>query len=168
MDSTTYSPASLQILSTIHTVASKMFGIVLTTPSYYPTSYTEQLYPLYSATCNLAVPSSTSLSIFKITNREKMDAIPLTRSQVVLAAIIIIITYTIASLTYSARRPKVFPPGPPRIWLLGNLHQISLGTSLIKYQEWKNIYGDILGLKLGPQNAVMLMTAAHVRELFDR
>jgi cytochrome P450 len=90
------------------------------------------------------------------------------RPQIALAVFVAIIVYAVASLAFSTRPPKGFPPGPPRIWLLGNLHQIPAGTSLLKYHEWKKFYGSLLGLKFGPQNAVMLMTAAHVRELFDK
>ncbi|KAL2110450.1 hypothetical protein VUR80DRAFT_1165 [Thermomyces stellatus] len=68
----------------------------------------------------------------------------------------------------STRRPKGFPPGPPTLFGVGNLHQIPIERPFIKFHEWAETYGDIIGLKVGPANLVVLHDPQYVRELLDR
>lgn len=68
----------------------------------------------------------------------------------------------------STRRPKGFPPGPPTLLGVGNLHQIPIERPFIKFHEWAETYGDIIGLKVGPANLVVLHDPQYVRELLDR
>nr|XP_036588032.1 cytochrome p450 [Colletotrichum truncatum]KAF6799173.1 cytochrome p450 [Colletotrichum truncatum] len=76
--------------------------------------------------------------------------------------------YLIGSWALAARRPKDFPPGPPPTWGFGNALQIPLDKSFLKFGEWKETYGDIIGLKIGSQDMVILQSAEHVRELFEK
>ncbi|KAH8892827.1 cytochrome P450 [Thozetella sp. PMI_491] len=68
----------------------------------------------------------------------------------------------------STLRPPNFPPGPPVIPGLGNLHQIPLRQPYLTYTNWAKTYGPVLGLKAGPGNVVVLNNADHVRELFSK
>ncbi|SPO05427.1 related to O-methylsterigmatocystin oxidoreductase [Cephalotrichum gorgonifer] len=68
----------------------------------------------------------------------------------------------------STIRTKDFPPGPPTFPGIGNLHQIPLEQPFIKFHEWSKVYGDIIGLKIGPNNIVVLHSAKYVRELLDK
>lgn len=89
----------------------------------------------------------------------------------------------LAGYYFAAQRPKDFPPGPPTIPFLGNLHLLPLSKSFLKYtcphanpyvqssvliasrfDEWANEYGPIVGLKFGPQNVVVLNNYHHVKE----
>ncbi|KAF7518253.1 hypothetical protein G7054_g13511 [Neopestalotiopsis clavispora] len=65
-------------------------------------------------------------------------------------------------------RPKDFPPGPPIIPGLGNLHQMSTTKPYLLFHEWSKHYGDIVGLKAGTGNLVLLNTPELVHELFDK
>lgn len=65
-------------------------------------------------------------------------------------------------------RPKGFPPGPPIIPGLGNLHQMPLQKPYLKFHEWAKQYGDVVGIKIGTGNLVLLNTPNMVRELFDK
>lgn len=85
-----------------------------------------------------------------------------------LAAAAAVFTYFAGSWVLSNRRSKDFPPGPPTAWILGNALQIPLHKAFLKFHEWKDAYGDIIGLKIGPQNMVILSSAEHVRELFEK
>lgn len=66
----------------------------------------------------------------------------------------------------STRRPKNYPPGPPTLLGLGNLHQIPRLWHHLKLDDWAKQYGPITGLKLGPLNVIVLNDAALVHQLF--
>ncbi|KAF6822195.1 cytochrome p450 [Colletotrichum plurivorum] len=78
------------------------------------------------------------------------------------------IIYLVGSWLLGARRPKNFPPGPAPVLGLGNILQLPPDKIYLKLHEWREEYGDILGLKIGSENMVILQTAEHVRELFER
>jgi hypothetical protein len=104
---------------------------------------------------------------------------------IVSPAIYIIVRYFLAS-----RRPNGFPRGPPTVPFLGNLHQLprsqfflqySIPTSTLTYplpyacssiytntftrfHRWRKDYGDIIGLKFGSKNVVILNNYKHVTE----
>ena len=65
----------------------------------------------------------------------------------------------------STLRPSGYPPGPPTLLGLGNLHQIPRLWSHLKLDSWAKEYGRITGLKLGPLNVVVLNDASLVHEL---
>ncbi|KAH8880362.1 cytochrome P450 [Thozetella sp. PMI_491] len=71
----------------------------------------------------------------------------------------------------SHRKPKgPFPPGPPTIPILGNLHQIPLSKSYITFAEWARTYtpDGLLGLRLGPYERVLVLNKwQHARDLLD-
>jgi cytochrome P450 len=74
----------------------------------------------------------------------------------------------IGQFLLQTRRPKGFPPGPPTLLGLGNLHQIPLQRPFQKFHEWSKVYGDIFGLKMGPKNFVIISSPEYVRELFQK
>ncbi|KAF9878281.1 cytochrome P450 [Colletotrichum karsti] len=78
------------------------------------------------------------------------------------------LVYLLGSWALAARRPKDFPPGPPTVLGLGNVLQIPPEKPFLKFTEWRKTYGDILGLTVGSQKMVVLQTAEHVRELFEK
>ncbi|OHF00998.1 cytochrome P450 [Colletotrichum orchidophilum] len=84
-----------------------------------------------------------------------------------------------AFLAYLFIRPRLqssksninFPPGPPTIPFLGNLHQIPLTKPFLQFAEWNRTYGShgLVGLSLGPgSKAVVLNTWQSVRDLLDQ
>ncbi|KAI8247569.1 Cytochrome P450 monooxygenase patH [Colletotrichum sp. SAR 10_77] len=85
-----------------------------------------------------------------------------------LAFILLPFIYLIGSWALAARRPKNYPPGPPAILGLGNILQVPPEKSFLKFTEWKQTYGDMVGLKMGGQNLVVLQTAELVRELIEK
>ncbi|KAJ5754119.1 uncharacterized protein N7511_008272 [Penicillium nucicola] len=92
-----------------------------------------------------------------------MDALGLALYGTVVFFIVSLVRYALAS-----QRPKDFPPGPPCLPIIGNLHQIPLSRAYLRWQEWSKQYGSIVGFKLGPKNAVVLNSYTHVKELFDK
>ncbi|PKS08486.1 hypothetical protein jhhlp_004869 [Lomentospora prolificans] len=83
------------------------------------------------------------------------------------ASAVIVLAAIVFRYLLSTRRPKDFPPGPPTILGIGNLHQIPLKQPFRKFHEWSKTYGDIIGLKVGPANVVILHSPEYVRELFE-
>ncbi|CAH0023304.1 unnamed protein product [Clonostachys rhizophaga] len=68
----------------------------------------------------------------------------------------------------STLRPKDFPPGPPTVLGLGNLHQIPLKKPYIKFQEWSRVYGEIISLKAGTANLIVLQSPEVLHELLSK
>jgi cytochrome P450 len=60
------------------------------------------------------------------------------------------------------------PAGPPRLPLIGNLHQIPKTGAHRQFTEWSKTYGGIFSLKLGPALAVVVTDRRLVREMLDR
>ncbi|KAH8882380.1 cytochrome P450 21 [Thozetella sp. PMI_491] len=75
--------------------------------------------------------------------------------------------FALARFIISTLRPRRFPPGPPTLPGLGNLHQIPLNKPYLTFASWAKQYGPIIGLKFGPANFVILHRAEEVRELFE-
>ncbi|KAH7324531.1 cytochrome P450 21 [Stachybotrys elegans] len=76
----------------------------------------------------------------------------------------------IISIRYflATRRPKNFPPGPPTLPGIGNLHQIPLKQPFLKFTEWSKTYGNILGLKIGSANFVVINDPLLMHEMFSK
>lgn len=78
------------------------------------------------------------------------------------------LVFLVARYLLQTRRPANFPPGPPTKLGLGNLHQVPPEKPFLKFHEWSKQYGDIIGLKMGPKNFVVLCNPRHARELFAK
>ncbi|KAK1967695.1 cytochrome P450 [Colletotrichum sublineola] len=76
--------------------------------------------------------------------------------------------YFFAIWVLSTRRPNDFPPGPPPVLVVGNALQLPPEKAFLKFREWAKMYGEIMGLKLGANNYVVLSSAEHVRELYEK
>ncbi|KZL82496.1 cytochrome p450 [Colletotrichum incanum] len=87
--------------------------------------------------------------------------------------------FVILSLVYLSIRRLVqpsksninFPPGPPTVSFLGNLHQIPLTKPFLQFAEWSHTYGShgLVGLQLGPSNkAVVINSWKSARDLLDQ
>ncbi|KAG6365904.1 hypothetical protein INS49_000080 [Diaporthe citri] len=72
-------------------------------------------------------------------------------------------------LYYGQSRPPIpAPAGPPRLPIIGNLHQIPRTGVHHRFTQWAKIYGGIFGLKLGPARAVVITDRRLVKELIDK
>ncbi|KEY73628.1 hypothetical protein S7711_09566 [Stachybotrys chartarum IBT 7711] len=60
------------------------------------------------------------------------------------------------------------PPGPPRLPVIGNIHQIPMTGAHRQFTEWSKAYGGIFSLKMGPALAVVVTDRRLVREMLDR
>ncbi|KAH8165982.1 hypothetical protein CIB48_g2266 [Xylaria polymorpha] len=80
------------------------------------------------------------------------------------------ILYSIFRL-FSYRPPPNFPPGPPKLPFLGNLHQLPLQRLYLKIAELGRKYSShgLMGLQLGPKTHVVVINSwKTARDLLDR
>lgn len=80
----------------------------------------------------------------------------------------VLFALVLAKWVFATLRPRDFPPGPPIIPGLGNLHQMPFVKPYLRFHEWSKQYGEVVGLKIGTGNLVLLNTPDLVHELFDK
>ncbi|KUL86332.1 hypothetical protein ZTR_08595 [Talaromyces verruculosus] len=71
-------------------------------------------------------------------------------------------------LSRVGRRPSNYPPGPPTLPLIGNLHQIPSVNAHLQFQKWAETYGPVYTLMLGTKVAVVLSSDSAVKDLLDK
>ncbi|CEL03747.1 Putative Cytochrome P450 [Aspergillus calidoustus] len=74
----------------------------------------------------------------------------------------------VARLLLIGRRPKNYPPGPPTLPLLGNIHQMPTRDAHLQFEKWAREYGPVYSLMLGTQCLIVLSSDEAVKELLDR
>ena len=65
-------------------------------------------------------------------------------------------------------KSRRLPPGPPRLPMIGNLHQAPQQDPWRKYQDWSKEYGPIFSLQYGLNTIIMLGTHEAARDLLDK
>ncbi|KAF2963027.1 hypothetical protein GQX73_g10544 [Xylaria multiplex] len=65
-------------------------------------------------------------------------------------------------------RSKDYPPGPPTLPFIGNLHQMPKGRGHLQFQKWAEEYGPVYSLVLGTKVVVVLSSDVAVKDLLDK
>jgi hypothetical protein len=78
------------------------------------------------------------------------------------------VAFIVFRLRDVGRRPKGFPPGPPTLPIIGNLHQIPAKKQYLQLQKWAQIYGPVYSLILGTQVMIVLSSDVAVKDLLDK
>ncbi|CAI6339314.1 unnamed protein product [Periconia digitata] len=86
----------------------------------------------------------------------------------IIAVISVSIIVALTRWTLGTLRPKNFPPGPRVTPGLGNLLQMPISKSYLTFHKWYKTYGDLVGLKVGTANMVIINSPEVVTELFDK
>nr|WGZ60618.1 cytochrome P450 [Fusarium tricinctum] len=71
-------------------------------------------------------------------------------------------------LLFTGRRPKNYPPGPPTLPILGNIHLMPKRDAHLQFRKWADEYGPIYSLILGTKPFIVLSSAQAVKDLLDK
>ncbi|GKU16349.1 unnamed protein product [Fusarium langsethiae] len=71
-------------------------------------------------------------------------------------------------LLFTGRRPKNYPPGPPTIPVLGNIHLMPKRDAHLQFRKWADEYGPVYSLILGTKPFIVLSSAQAVKDLLDK
>ncbi|RYP78222.1 hypothetical protein DL771_000699 [Monosporascus sp. 5C6A] len=66
------------------------------------------------------------------------------------------------------RRPRNYPPGPPTLPLIGNIHQMPKHQGHLQFQKWAKEYGPVYSLMLGTKVMIVLSSDQAVKDLLDK
>ncbi|KAI1132521.1 cytochrome P450 [Nemania abortiva] len=66
------------------------------------------------------------------------------------------------------RRPKGYPPGPPTLPIIGNIHQIPKTKMHLQFEKWAKEYGPVYSLVLGANVLIVLSSETAVSDLMDK
>ncbi|KIX09246.1 uncharacterized protein Z518_00325 [Rhinocladiella mackenziei CBS 650.93] len=90
-----------------------------------------------------------------------------------LARLALVTTSAIALLlwlaySWTTTKRRNLPPGPPRLPIIGNLHQAPQNYPWRTYQEWTKQYGPIFSLQYGLNTVIMLGNHEAAHHLLDK
>ncbi|KAI5866017.1 cytochrome P450 [Durotheca rogersii] len=82
-----------------------------------------------------------------------------------LSVFVVIVLWKLSRI---GQRPKNYPPGPPTLPLIGNIHQIPSEKRHIQFTKWAEEYGPIYSLMLGSQVMIVLSSDVVIKDLVDK
>jgi cytochrome P450 len=83
-------------------------------------------------------------------------------------AIVAVLLAWLSGYGISSSKKGKLPPGPPRIPLLGNLHQAPQDYPWRTYQQWSREYGPVFSLQYGLSTVIMLGNYEAAHDLLDK
>ncbi|KZT04799.1 cytochrome P450 [Laetiporus sulphureus 93-53] len=84
---------------------------------------------------------------------------------VIVLFLFIVLVTVVYFLKHDLGTPRRLPPGPRRLPLVGNIFQFDPLRSYLKFHEWALKYGEVVYLRLGSQDVIVLNTAQAANEL---
>jgi hypothetical protein len=84
---------------------------------------------------------------------------------------VLIVVFIIFILYYGRNigsRPKDYPPGPPTLPIIGNLHLMPSEQPHLQFKKWADEYGPIYSLVIGTNTLVVLSSGTAIKELLDK
>lgn len=71
--------------------------------------------------------------------------------------------------SHSRRRERArLPPGPPRLPIIGNLHQAPGDGGWVTFQKWIEQYGPLVSVDFGGNNIIIVGDYDTARDLLDK
>ena len=83
------------------------------------------------------------------------------------ALVIIVLLAVVFEIKQRRRRAKL-PPGPPRLPLIGNLHQAPTKSAWITFAEWVERYGPLVSADFGGTDVIIIGNYEIARDLLDK
>jgi hypothetical protein len=81
----------------------------------------------------------------------------------------IVFVAMVAFFSIRKARPRgKLPPGPPRLPLIGNLHQAPTNALWLTFQNWVKQYGPLVGLDFGGTIVIIVGDYETARDLLDK
>lgn len=84
----------------------------------------------------------------------------------------VILAAVVASFLFRVRkvgqRPAGYPPGPPTLPLIGNIHLMPKEKGHLQFQKWAKEYGPVYSLILGTQVMIVLSSDQAIKDLLDK
>ncbi|GIJ84579.1 hypothetical protein Asppvi_003426 [Aspergillus pseudoviridinutans] len=74
----------------------------------------------------------------------------------------------ILRLLFEYHRGRKLPPGPRRLPLIGNIHQVPKDHPWRVYDQWSKKYGPLMSAQFGRQTMILIADANIARELLDK
>ncbi|KAI0134463.1 cytochrome P450 [Xylariales sp. AK1849] len=71
-------------------------------------------------------------------------------------------------LSKIGQRPKGYPPGPPTLPIIGNIHLLPAKQGHIQFQKWAEEYGPVYSLMLGTKVMIVLSSDQAIKDLLDK
>ena len=71
-------------------------------------------------------------------------------------------------LWYRKRQEYQLPPGPPRLPIIGNLHQAPKQAVWVTYRKWIEEYGPIVHLNFGGTSVILIGDHEIAKDLLDK
>lgn len=83
----------------------------------------------------------------------------------------LVLTFVVAIVLYayrSWRRNAKLPPGPPRLPIIGNLHQAPAEAPWITFEKWIREYGPLVSVDFGGTTVILIGDFETARDLLDK
>lgn len=78
-----------------------------------------------------------------------------------------VLLFALYLLNQKRQRSKL-PPGPPRLPIIGNLHQAPAEAGWTTYQKWVEQYGPLVAVDFGGTNVIIIGDYDTARDLLDK
>ncbi|KAF1837103.1 cytochrome P450 [Decorospora gaudefroyi] len=79
-----------------------------------------------------------------------------------------LVAVAVYRLSRVGHRPAGYPPGPPTLPLIGNLHLMPAEKPHLQFQKWAEEYGPVYSLILGTKVMVVLSSDQAIKDLLDK
>ncbi|UPX18677.1 uncharacterized protein EKO05_0008969 [Ascochyta rabiei] len=89
-------------------------------------------------------------------------------SVTVYAVVAIVLILVLQQLGRIGGRPVDYPPGPPTLPLIGNLHLMPKKKGHLQFQRWAEEYGPIYSLVLGTKVLIVLSSDQVIKDLLEK
>lgn len=83
-------------------------------------------------------------------------------------ALLLFVLLTAFYILARRRQGLKLPPGPPRLPVLGNLHQAPKQAVWVTYQKWVEQYGPLVYLNFGGTNVLLIGDHEVAKDLLDK